>query len=75
MRNTCTIAWHQECLTNQRASTARKRKQLEELQAEITSNERDSDIYQTQIDKAILAGKESFDRDKYGIKKSLPKTS
>ncbi len=68
MGNKMPIAWHEQCLTNYRASLEHKRQLLKELQTEVKQMEQRAAQYQCQIDLAKEQGKTEFDPDRYGKK-------
>ena len=63
------IEWHKECLKNAKAQVNRLRLEAESLMKNVEDKERSNALAQAQIDLAIREGKDSFDREKYAIKR------
>jgi hypothetical protein len=63
------ISWHQECLSNWRAKSFSDRVNAEHRLAIIAEQEQRIAEYEAQIQLAITEGKESFDRERYGVKR------
>lgn len=58
------IAWHEECLNNQRHSYERRLLELDRLQRDVDRLRIEVTIYEHQIAEAKARGLESFDRDR-----------
>jgi hypothetical protein len=63
------LEWHQECLKNQKAHNKRESEYIANLTKRIVQSELDTCIYSSQIDLAIKEKKDSFDRERYGLKR------
>jgi predicted nucleic acid-binding Zn-ribbon protein len=63
------LAWHQECLKNCRASLVRKNAELARVREEVRRMEEDVDFLQHQIDQAVAQGKDGFDEDRFCVKR------
>jgi hypothetical protein len=59
------IAWHEECLNNQRHSYERRLVELDRLQGEVERFRIAVTIYEQQIAEAKRRGMEGFDRDRF----------
>lgn len=66
-----TIPWHEEMLRRYLDGVKRKKQELARLQTEIANWEAQLDYYRLQIDEAVKAKKEKFDRYNY-LKKRSP---
>lgn len=60
------IAWHEDCLRNYRDSLKRDREALERQVAHVARRSEEVSAYEQQIAQAKAAGKDSFDRNKFG---------
>jgi hypothetical protein len=67
--NAMPIKWHKECAKNSRGSLIEKIKKLQNLQSDISRHHKELLFYDLQIERAILAGKKSFDASKFMVKK------
>lgn len=66
-----TVEWHKGCLDRRQDSLKYKIAKLQELQSEVEKDTQDLALYQAQIDLASKENKDSFDRDKYGLKRLI----
>ena len=64
------VKWHKECLKNQMASLTRLILERDHTMKQIHKVTNDVQQLAEQIARAEAEGKESFDADKYNIKKS-----
>lgn len=60
------IAWHRECLENQRRHYAGLLEQIERLKMDYARSQRDINAYDAQIIKAELKRLTEFDRERFG---------
>ena len=63
------ISWHQEVLSNIKASLLQKEKYLAQVMKDVQDSKDRVLMYEQQIERAEKEGKDGFDRDKYGQKK------
>ena len=63
------IDWHEQCLKNRVAHLLLKERELASLTKELEVLRRQHLLYEAQIDLAKNEGKESFDAEKYAIKR------
>jgi hypothetical protein len=59
------LQWHKECLQNIRATLAYREQELARMQKDVERLREDVKFYSRQIDEAELAGKTTFDRDRF----------
>ena len=64
------MAWHEECLRNQRTHYERELARLKVMQDELERTRVDINIYEYQIAKAKEQGKDGFDREKFNRKRA-----
>lgn len=63
------IAWHKDCLANQRRHYASLKVQIERLENEYAMGQKNINAYDAQIIEAELRGVDEFDRKKFGFKR------
>lgn len=69
------IAWHEECLHNQKAHVFREAELLEKQAAALAKTREDTYAYARQILRAKEDGLEEFDRERYLKKRKASSSS
>ena len=63
------IEWHENCLTNRKGHLDKQVEMLEAQTERVAKDRQSFGLYSAQIDLAKKEGKESFDSDKYAIRR------
>jgi len=65
------ICWHEECLRNLRGFVERKREEVKRAEAELERLETQLSQYEYQIETAKREGKDSFDKERFAIRRRV----
>ncbi len=64
------INWHEDCLKNRKKSIDSMRSDIKDMEERLQGYVIDYNLYVSQINKAKKEGKDYFDSDRYGVKRS-----
>ena len=64
------LSWHNECHRNWANNVAMKRSDVARAVVDLERQERELSFYETQIATATSRGMESFDRDRFLVKRT-----
>jgi hypothetical protein len=67
------IDWHKTNLKNHKKYHYGLFKEIQTLRSRYDADSKELDFYELQIDTAFSKGKDSFDRDKYLVKRNVKK--
>jgi hypothetical protein len=70
---TNSINWHETNFKNHKKYNDSLFKEIQTLQNRYDADSKELDFYKLQIDTAFSKGKDSFDRDKYLVKRNVKK--
>ena len=65
------IKWHEECFNNAKSYYENELRRATEQLEKVRRAYDDLQLYESQIVRAKADGKESFDRERYGVKNQL----
>ncbi|HBJ74683.1 MAG TPA: hypothetical protein DDY86_04000 [Syntrophaceae bacterium] len=63
------IAWHEQCLANRKASLVKDIERLERIVADVERAKKDIEVYSRQIEVAKGRGRDGFDSDRFMVGK------
>jgi len=63
------VEWHKQCLKNQKRTLEIRRLNIDDSIRKLLADEKNTSFYEMQITGAEGQGKDSFDRDKFMVKR------